>query len=45
MEAYTMYFGTEEQPNLPARSALQVAALVRPLMFVEIEAITVRKKK
>ena len=43
MEAYTMYFGTEEQPNLPARSALQVAALVQPLMFVEIEAITVRK--
>jgi len=45
MEAYTLYFGTEEQPNLPARSALQVAALVQPLMFVEIEAITVRKKR
>ena len=40
-----LYFGTEEQPNLPARSALQVAALVQPLMFVEIEAITVRKKR
>jgi enamine deaminase RidA (YjgF/YER057c/UK114 family) len=45
MEAYTMYFGTKEQPNLPARSAVQVAGLVRPLMFVEIEAITVRKDK
>ncbi len=45
MEAYTMYFGTKEQPNLPARSALQVAGLVQPLMFVEIEAITVRKDK
>jgi len=45
MEAYTMYFGTKEQPNLPARSAVQVAGLVQPLMFVEIEAITVRKDK
>jgi len=42
MEAYTQYFGTKEQPNLPARSALQVAGLVAPLMFVEIEAISVR---
>ena len=45
MEAYTQYFGTKEQPNLPARSAVQVAGLVAPLMFVEIEAISVRKKK
>jgi enamine deaminase RidA (YjgF/YER057c/UK114 family) len=45
MEAYTQYFGTKEQPNLPARSAVQVAGLVAPLMFVEVEAISVRKKK
>jgi enamine deaminase RidA (YjgF/YER057c/UK114 family) len=45
MEAYTQYFGTKEQPNLPARSAVQVAGLVAPLMFVEIEAISVRKEK
>ena len=45
MEAYTQYFGTKEQPNLPSRSAVEVAALVAPLMFVEIEAISVRKQK
>jgi enamine deaminase RidA (YjgF/YER057c/UK114 family) len=25
MKAYTKYFGTEEQPNKPARSAVQIA--------------------
>jgi enamine deaminase RidA (YjgF/YER057c/UK114 family) len=39
MEAYTQYFGTAEQPNLPARSAVQVAGLVNPGMLVEIEVI------
>jgi enamine deaminase RidA (YjgF/YER057c/UK114 family) len=42
MAAYTQYFGTEEQPNLPARSAVQVAGLVAPLMFVEVEVIAVK---
>jgi len=32
------FFGTTEQPNLPARSAFQIAGLVRPGMLVEIEA-------
>jgi len=41
-EAYLQFFGTAEQPNLPARSAFQIASLSRPLMFVEIEAIAVR---
>lgn len=41
-EAYLQFFGTTEQPNLPARSAFQIASLSRPLMFVEIEAIAVR---
>lgn len=42
MEGYTQFFGTEEQPNLPSRSAFQIASLVAPLMFVEIEATAVR---
>lgn len=42
MEGYTQFFGTEEQPNVPARSTVQVAGLVAPLMFVEIEVITAR---
>jgi len=45
MKAYTQYFGTAEQPHLPARSAVQVAGLVAPLMFVEIEVIAVRPPK
>jgi enamine deaminase RidA (YjgF/YER057c/UK114 family) len=43
MEAYTQYFGTKEQPNLPARSAVQVAALAQPGMLVEIEVVLARK--
>jgi len=39
---YTQFFGTKEQPNLPARSAVQVAALVVPGALVEIEAIAAR---
>ena len=39
MEAYSMYFGTEEQPNLPARSALQVAGLANPAYLVEVEVV------
>jgi len=42
MAGYTKFFGTAEQPNLPARSAFQIAGLTSPLMFVEIEAIAVR---
>ncbi len=42
MASYTKFFGTAEQPALPARSTFQVAALTQPLMFVEIEAIAVR---
>jgi enamine deaminase RidA (YjgF/YER057c/UK114 family) len=37
MGAYTQFFGTKEQPNLPARSTVQVAGLVAPGMLVEIE--------
>ena len=42
MAAYTQYFGTEEQPHLPARSAMQVAALANPGFLVEIEVTAVR---
>ncbi len=42
MEGYTKFFGTEQQPNLPARSAMQVAGLVNPGFLVEIEVTAVR---
>jgi enamine deaminase RidA (YjgF/YER057c/UK114 family) len=42
MAGYTQFFGTKEQPNLPARSAVQVAALVSPSALVEIEVVAVR---
>jgi len=44
MAGYTQFFGTPTQPNKPARSAMQVAALVAPGALVEIEVIAVRKK-
>jgi enamine deaminase RidA (YjgF/YER057c/UK114 family) len=43
MAGYTQFFGTSEQPNKPARSAMQVAGLALPGLLVEIEAIAVRK--
>jgi enamine deaminase RidA (YjgF/YER057c/UK114 family) len=42
MDAYTQFFGTPAQPNLPARSAVQVAALAQPGMMVEVEVILAR---
>ena len=42
MRAYTKYFGTEEQPNLPARSTVQVAGLAAEGMLVEIEVVLAR---
>ncbi len=42
--AYTQFFGTAAQPNKPARSAVQVAALAAPWALVEIEVIAVRSK-
>ncbi len=42
MAGYTQYFGTPDQPNLPARSAMQVAGLVNPGWLVEIEVVAVR---
>lgn len=43
MRAYTQYFGTKEQPNLPARSAIQIAGLAGgPGMLIEIELVVAR---
>lgn len=44
MAGYSQYFGTKEQPNKPARSAMQVAALALPGALVEIEVIAVKSK-
>ena len=43
MEAYTQYFGTPDQPSLPARSAVQVAGLAAPGVLVEVEAVLAQK--
>lgn len=42
MEGYSQFFGTDDQPNLPARSTMQVAGLVSPAFLVEIEVTAVR---
>ncbi|HLO93786.1 MAG TPA: RidA family protein [Burkholderiaceae bacterium] len=42
MSAYGEHFGTAAQPNLPARSLMQVAGLVVPGWLVEIEVTAVR---
>lgn len=42
MVGYTQFFGTEEQPNLPVRSAMVVDALVNPGWLVEIEVTAIR---
>jgi len=41
---FVKYFGTKEQPNKPARSAFQVAALAAPWAALEIEVIAVKSK-
>jgi enamine deaminase RidA (YjgF/YER057c/UK114 family) len=42
--AFVQYFGTKDQPNKPARSAMQVAALVVPGPVLEVEVIAVKSK-
>jgi enamine deaminase RidA (YjgF/YER057c/UK114 family) len=41
MQGYRKYFGTAEQPNLPARSTVKVAGLVNPGWLIEIEVTAV----
>lgn len=45
MEGYTQFFGTANQPNLPARSVVQVARLVATGWLVEIDAMAARVSK
>lgn len=45
MKSYDKFFGTPEQPNKPARCAMQVAALAAPWGLVEIEVTAVRPAK
>ena len=45
MAAYSQHFGTAAQPNLPARSTVQVAGLAAAGMLVEIEVQLVRPPK
>ena len=42
--AYAKYFGTTEQPNKPARSTVQVAALVAAGALLEVEVQAARSK-
>jgi len=44
MAGYTQFFGGD-QPNLPARSVVGVAALANPGFLVEIEVIAVKEGK
>ena len=41
-EGFKMFFGTAENPETVARSAVQVAALAGPNYLIEIEAIAVK---
>jgi len=43
--AYAKYFGTPDQPNKPARSTVQVAALVAAGALLEVEVQAVRGAK
>lgn len=44
-EGYKQFFGTAENPNLVARSTVQVAALAGPNFLIEIEAIAAKAPK
>ncbi len=44
MAGYKQFFGTADQPNLPTRSAVQVAALAAPGALVEIEVIAAKSR-
>jgi enamine deaminase RidA (YjgF/YER057c/UK114 family) len=41
-KVFTTFFGPADQPNRPARSTVQVAALGRPQILVEIEGVAAK---
>ncbi len=41
-EGYKQFFGTAENPNLVARSTVQVAGLAGPYFLIEIEALAAK---
>lgn len=45
MAAYREVFGTKRQPNLPARTVVQVAGLSDPRLLVEIEVSAARPRR
>lgn len=42
--AYAKYFGSTENPNLVARTTMQIAGLVTPYHLIEIEVIAAKVK-
>ena len=42
MQGYRQFFGTPDQPDLPARTVVEVAGLADPEWLVEIEVAAVR---
>ena len=42
--AYGKFFGTADQPNKPARAAIQVASLANASALVEIQVVAVKSK-
>lgn len=43
-EGYKQFFGTPENPNLVARSTVQVAGLAGPAYLIEIEAVAAKAR-
>ncbi|MDF3054373.1 MAG: hypothetical protein K0Q74_280 [Gammaproteobacteria bacterium] len=43
MEGYRQFFGAPGKPRFPVRSTFQVAGLVNPAWFVEIEVVAVKQ--
>ncbi len=42
MNSYRKFYGTAEQPRLPARTTVQIPGLAAPGMLVEIDVVAVR---
>jgi enamine deaminase RidA (YjgF/YER057c/UK114 family) len=42
MAGYSRYFGSADQPNKPARTTVQVAALGNPAIMVEIDVVAAK---